>query len=175
MRLYVVFSLALGISPCIAHSQNSPMSPIKPINVATEVGAVAERRNQVGVAVEAEISRKSKKVSVVIQDKGSFIGAKFELPSSDVLPLASALESAATKMYEGGSLAEKKIGVATLSTTEIDGQNYIRLAWNPGAFRSGYVTMDADNAEGLGRLLRRAFRISLWLDNKIQALQPGTN
>ena len=155
----------------ISFAQPSPMPPIKPIQLVTEVGSVSGTRDKIEVKIKAMISRGGTELSVIVTDESSMILSQHSVPRTSLAPLASLLERAAEGLYAGSTFREGIEGIE-VSTVKAGHETLIKMEFKGGFLEGGHLQLDGENAETLGRILRKAERIAAWLAERIGALQP---
>ena len=155
----------------IGHAQPSPMPPIKPIKLATEVGSVSGSREKIEVKIKAQITRSAMELSVILTDESSLVLDDHSVPGEVLAPLAAMLDRAAESLYAGQAFADSVESIV-VSTVEGNSETFVKVEFRGGFSERGHLQVDGDNAETLSRILRKAERIAAWLAERIGALQP---
>ena len=169
MKYVAFFVCGLLASSALAQT---PIPPQKPIILATEIGVVAAVRDKAQVLVIATVT--SKQISSVVQIKDeSILGGRFDMSPRDIPQLSKLLQDASDNLLAGQTFSGK-VGKASVTVVESNGQKVVVVTFETEGltFSTRELTLDADNAAGLARILSRAKQVSDWLSPKLTVLQP---
>ena len=163
--------LSLLIMSVVTFGSQTPIPPQKPIVVMTNIGEVAGAYDKIGVMVYSVVNSKNISTYVQIKDD-SMMGGKFDINVSSIPKLAELLNTASEKILTG-NLFSGKAGKASVSVVEKDGEKVVivRFETEGISFSSNRITLDADNAASLARILLRSKRVADWIAPKMKNLQ----
>jgi hypothetical protein len=157
--------------PALKPSEQA-IPPQKPIVIRSEIGETATTSDKVHISVHAVVTPQELSCSVSIQDT-QFMGGEFRIVPEEIKEFATLVQTASDKLLSGESFSGKTKNTIVTVTNE-DGQKVLKITFERKGFNlsTSQISMDADNAATLARLVTRAKQTIDWLAPRLKYLQP---
>lgn len=155
-----------------ASSSQQAIPPQKPIEVRSEIGETATTSDKVHIAIHALVTPQDVACSVVIQDT-QFLGGEFRIAPAEIGDFATLVQTASDKLLAGQSFSGKTPNTA-VEVSNKEGELALTISFERKGFSmsTSSITMDADNAATLARLVTRARQTIDWLAPRLRYIQP---
>lgn len=145
--------------------------PQKQLVVMTEIGEVAGAYDKIEIMVYSVVNSKNISTHIKIKDS-SIMGGDFDIDIFSVRKLAELLDTASEEVL-AGNVFSGRAGKTSVFVEEKDGEKLVTVHFETEgiSFSSNRITMDADNAASLSRILSRSKRVADWITPRLKNLQ----